>query len=40
MARFGNDSVSVNVEPVIFEELGEVNFTDMNMLFYYEVRST
>jgi len=40
MKDFGNDQISLNEFPTDFEEMGEVNYTDFNMLFYYEIRST
>jgi len=36
----GNDSITVTTTPTEFEELGEIDFTEMNILFYYEIKST
>ena len=40
MGNYANDSISVTTIPVVFEELGEIDFNEMNILFYYEIRST
>jgi len=40
MVNYGNDSITVNTLPVNLDEEKAVDFTEMNMLFYYEIKST
>ena len=40
MIDYGNDKTSLNVKPVNFDKMGIVKYSEMNMLFYYEFRST
>ena len=35
-----DDNISVTVHPTPFEEWDPINFEEMNILFYYEWRST
>jgi len=39
MLTHGSDTITLNEAPLDFDELGDVNFTDMNILFYYEFLS-
>ena len=40
MVDYGDDSIEYSVVPTDFDSLGKKAFKDMNILFYYEIRST
>ena len=40
MADYDNDSITLTTKPVDFDDLGIIDYNDINMLFYYELRST